>query len=344
MQNQVLQTLSLQTSTTKITLVKTSAVCTLFENSYHYGVAALVNSLCRKGFQGQFFAGYRGPLPSWANRSRENLQLGWPGARSMVVKENFQLHFLPVQTESHLTNYKPDFMLQLWDGPAKEATQLFYLDPDIVVESDWAFFEEWANYGVAVCEDVNSPLSANHPRRRGWRSYFREHGFELRFKEPAYANGGFVGVALHNRRFVELWKIIQERMAREIGGLRNSQFGHSNGGTPKLSDPNYMFSKTDQDALNASLEAWDGEVSFVGKEGMGFIKGASVLPHAIGKAKPWSRSPLWMSLSGFPPRTIDHSYVKNVRGHICAHSKSYYYKRIIELRLAGLIGRFYKRS
>lgn len=324
--------------------VKQAAVCTLFEKTYHFGVAALVNSLVSRGFEGAFYAGYRGQLPDWTKKATGNEQLNWPGARSLHVGNKLQVHFLPLATNSHLTNFKPDFMLQLWDGPAADATHLFYLDPDIVVESDWSFFEEWASFGVAVCEDVNSPLAANHPRRKGWRNYFERHGIPLQFKEPAYANGGFVGVSRGNREFIHLWKRVQETMAMEIGGLHNSQFGNANGNTKRLDDPNYMFSKTDQDALNAALEAWNGETSFVGKEAMGFSNGACLLPHAIGSAKPWSSSPLLQALQGFPPRQIDHSYFQNSRGHVAAHSGGYYLKRKIELRLAGLIGRFYKRS
>ena len=49
------------------------------------------------------------------------------------------------------------------------------------------------------------------------------------------------------------------------------------------------FGKTDQDALNASVEAYDGEVIriSVGQEGMAFKAGVPQMTHALGIPKPW---------------------------------------------------------
>ena len=318
------------------------AVCTLFEGNYHYGVAVLTNSLYARGYRGDIYAGYRGDLPSWAGTAKENFSFLGEGGKTLKVADGLQLHFVPVKTDYHLTNYKPDFMLKLWDGPAKDAASMFYFDPDIVVSAPWDFFQRWVAYGIALCEDVNSPLPENHPRRAAWRQYYRKKGIKLSFKETTYANGGFIGLSNLNYSFLWIWKVMQEGMASAIGGLNCSAL---NGGSlhPDADGPFAPFGKTDQDALNAAIEAWEGEISFVGKEGMSITSGASLLPHALGQPKPWKWNPLTQALLGRPPRRVDHEYWRNAKGIVAAHSSSVIMQMLITLKIAGLIGRFYRR-
>lgn len=323
---------------------KTSSICTLFEGNYHFGMAVLINSLYANGFRGDIYAGYRGSLPHWAEKANINKNISWKGVKTLTLTDELSIHFLPLETDYHLTNYKPDFMLKLWEGPAEGINQLFYFDPDIVVDAKWSFFVEWAGLGVALCEDINSPLPQNHPRRKGWRQYYRQFGINLHFKEGVYANGGFVGVSAEQKSFLEMWKILQEKMAPEIGGLGVSQFIGTKDNNKTAIDPNSPFNKTDQDALNATVEAWPGEVSFIGQEAMGFKRGGVIMPHAIGGSKPWNRNSLQSAFSGIPPRIVDKKFWQYADGLISIYNPAQRLRKQMALHVASLIGRFYKRS
>ncbi|MCY7421212.1 MAG: hypothetical protein LH478_05645 [Chitinophagaceae bacterium] len=320
-----------------------SSICTLFEGHYHFGVAALANSLNYQGYKGVLYAGYRGKLPDWCNNGNDKSELTWKGATKFKVAEEFSIQFLPLDTDYHFTNYKPDFMLDLLDGPCKQVESIFYFDPDIVITADWSSFEDWVDCGVALCEDVNSPLAENHPRRAAWRSYFNPKGYTLKFKDSIYANGGFIGVNIENRSFLDLWKNIQIEMAPRVGGLNRSALSGKK--IPKEErGPFSPFSKTDQDALNAAIEAWQGKVSLLGKEAMGFASGLTIMPHALGHPKPWKWKTLSQVLNGAPPRLVDREYWKAVNGPIITHSAGMVRRRKIFIDLAAFVGRFYRRG
>jgi len=319
-----------------------SAVCTLFEGHHHYGVAALVNSLHKQGFQGNIYAGYRGNSPSWLKSiPAVTPPVEWPGAQSFQVSEAIVLHCLPLQTDYHFTNFKPDFMLKLWEGVASDVDQFFYFDPDIVLIASWSFLIDWVNCGIAVCEDVNSPLAEFHPRRVAWRRYFSANSIHLRFRQAIYVNGGFIGV--QDKSFLKIWQKIQEVMAPQIGGLNRSSLA----GTPlNTTDqgPLAPFSKTDQDALNAAIEAWHGEVSYVGKEAMAFEAGTNLMPHALGQPKPWQCSYLKRALTGTPPRLVDRAYWLSANNVLQSQPINKVRFKKVEIGVAAMIGRFYRRG
>ena len=208
----------------------------------------------------------------------------------------------------------------------------------------WRSFEEWISCGVAVCEDVNSPMPLHHPRRIGWRRCFEKFGIALHPREPCYANGGFVGVARAHREFLAIWQRLQEVMWTVIGG---AEFAGIPGGQPVgirsgLFD---CFGKTDQDALNAAIEAaMEIPVSFLGRQAMGFEAGAPFLPHALGPLKPWRNRLIRNALRGLGCPTADRQFWRFVESPIRLYSNAVIRRRRLQVRVAAALARFIRRS
>ena len=285
-----------------------AVVCTLFEKDYHHGVAVLANSLARAGFRGTIVAGYRGPLPAWAAAGRQVEGGDW----ELNLPNGPTLLFCRLETASHFTNYKPEFMLSVLDRPETDA--VLYFDPDVVVNTTWQYLEEWLTCGVAVCDDVNSPIAENHPLRIGWRRFFLGSDTELSYRGSRYANGGVVGVPRIHRIFLTTWMEMLTEVLASLGGA--DVVGIPGG---RKLDRAYgfadCFSKTDQDVLNAAMEACPHiPVSFLGKQAMGFDAGAPQLPHALGPLKPWNRHFIREALGGRPPTRTDRAFWKMADG------------------------------
>ena len=318
-----------------------SAICTLFEGHYDLGVGALINSLVFHGFKGRVVVGYRGRLPRW--RENGTGEQDYPPLNHVICDrsvDDIEMMFVPLTTSVHLTNYKPDFMLDILSA-FEELDRLFYLDPDICLNRSWFRFEEWASCGVTLCEDVAYPLSENHPRRVGWRQFFKTKGFSLKFKDSGYANGGFVGVSRAQIEFLDLWQRLQVAMADEIGSLSTAKL--EGGVTFKSKGFFECFDCSDQDALNAAREAYDGLVSLLGREAMSFQEGVSLLTHALGQPKPWTRN-VWKSfLQGFPPTRADKNFWRHQTPIQLYGKKTLMCKRL-SIKLTSFLSRFYRRS
>ncbi len=283
-----------------------SAICTLFEGDYHLGLGALANSLFAHGFRGTIYAGYRGPLPPWAKNAHASNDFS-----EFNVVDGLTIRFLPLATKIHLTNFKPDFMLSVWRGQCPNAQSLFYFDPDITIKCRWTFFEEWAQGGVALCEDVNSPMPSTHPIRNAWRNYYGKLGRQLQNRLDIYVNGGFVGVTLERKSFIEEWHQIQQEMSPAAGNLMD--WG--------LRDRTFEFCFTDQDALNITLMNTRMPFSLSEKSGMDIDRMGGFMSHALGGGKPWRRRYIWEHFSkGFSVGFADRAYWSHAKHPIALYS------------------------
>ncbi|MCE0498753.1 MAG: hypothetical protein LV481_12480 [Methylacidiphilales bacterium] len=318
-----------------------TTICTLFERHYHFGVAVLANSLCASGFKGMIYAGFRGPLPPWAENEVDLIESGkW----EMEISPEVRLVFLLLETPAHFTNYKPDFLLRIAEIAGTENDALVYCDPDIVITETWQYFEDWLTCGVALCEDINSPLPESHPRRIGWRRFFQPRGFTLRPRGASYANGGFIGLRPQDRKLLPIWRDMLTSAGDALGGkdVVGIQGGRTLDGLYGFAD---CLRKTDQDTLNAALEACpEVEVSFLGPQAMGFLLGGAILPHALGPAKPWQRRYLAEALGGLPPAHVDKAFWHHASGPIKPFGPAWLALKKLSLTASAALGRFIRRT
>jgi hypothetical protein len=307
-----------------------TAICTLFEGNYHYGLAAFLNSLVGAGFKGTVWAGYRGSLPPWINQLKAVEQ----AEGQYLVSDSVRISFLPLTTKIHLTNYKPEFMLDLLTGPARMCKYLWYFDPDIWLCSGWSFFAGWQRHGVALCQEiVNNILPADSPMRYQWMEIAETIG--LRNPRPLgyYYNGGLTGVPANQTEFLQLWKRLIE-LSADYG----CDLGRMMPGTRDM-----PFHASDQDALNITAMYSDASLSTLGPEGMGFIPGGARMYHTVGP-KPWNGSQLKRALRGLPPSNATKAFFTHCNGPIRAYSQGELRAKQMECSIAALIGRFYARQ
>ena len=314
-----------------------ATVCTLFEGDYHHGVAALANSLCRNGFTGRIFAGYRGSIPDWAQRLT-----GHAGVEASI-SQDVTIRFIRLDPPAHFTNYKPDFMLDLWEGAARDADHLVYADPDLLFDAPWGYFRDALECGILLCEDVNSPMNGHHPTRTAWKRYFPEllpdSSWDL------FVNGGFIGVPRQASEFLVRWRDLNARVATILGGPEITGLDGKKLPVRPFAD---CFSQPDQDALNALVSASPGETfSILGRQAMGFSSGRSILPHAQGYSarKPWCRNYLRDALRGIPPSAADRAFWHYAgSGPLRTFPENVISGARVRLAAAALAGRFYRRS
>lgn len=306
-----------------------TGICTLFEGDYHLGLAALVNSLVRAGYAGNIWAGYRGALPPWLGQ----LERIDAERHAYRVSADVQLIFVPLETSSHFTHFKPRFMLELLAGPARDRDYLWFFDPDICLRTSWPFFLKWQTCGIALCEEINNyHLSARDPLRCQWMEIGREMGLGEPRPLTGYFNAGMIGISRAYENLFDLWDRIIARAGQMGCDLRGFMPG-----TREM-----PFHAIDQDALNMALMYVEHPLSTMGPEGMGLVPGELGVYHTTGP-KPWRGSILLRALAGVPPSNAFRFFYTQVASPIRAYSPWRIRARRLECSLAGFLGRFYRK-
>lgn len=309
-----------------------SAICTLFEGEYHFGVGALANSLYANGFRGTIYVGYRGALPAWIAGAKTG-----DGLTTFSPADGLVLLFVPVTAQVHLTNYKPDFLLAVWEKFCPAAAALFYFDPDIAVKCRWQFFEEWVAAGVAVCQDINGSMADNHPIRHAWRTQLGPLGVTFHHHFDTYFNAGFVGVGRRDRSFLNDWQRVQSLM--QNCGVDFQSLG--------VGDRTFPFTCRDQDALNIACMMTPQSISPTGQDGMDFQHGGGgyIMSHAIGNPKPWNNQFLRAYLRrAATPSRADKEHFRQVEFPIRLYSPAALWFKRFSLLTASFLGRFMRKT
>ncbi|MGF6526526.1 hypothetical protein [Variovorax sp. PvP013] len=307
------------------------SLCTLFEGNYHFGVAALANSLVASGYAGTLWVGYRGALPSWIEGSPDFDK----ATKRLQVTPSFRLQMLLIETDLHFTYYKPTFLRDMLTKHEPQADAVAYIDPDIVVKCDWSAFSGWfSEDSIGLVEDVGSVFPARHPKRLQWAAYFATQGVRQVRPLDRYYNAGFMAISRANLDFLDLWA----RLCLMVVAYNKSAKQLKSGGASAL------FHSTDQDAMNFALTASEAPLITSGPEAMDFAYGGFYLSHAIGTAKPWHGRHIQRALGGVPPSPSFKAYFQFAGGPIQAHSPRNLAWQRLCLRVAAAFGRVYRRA
>ena len=302
-------------------------ICMLYEKDYHLGVAALINSIVNGGYRGLFWIGYRGQLPPWTRQLQQREDRLYQVGEALL---GFEL----IDGPGHFTQFKPEFMNSIIDRRIAKKN-LWYFDPDITVRCNWEFFERWIEFGVCLCQEIIiGTMASDHPIRCEWIKLAGNEGWgEIAHEQERYYNGGFVGLNIEHRMFLNTWKAAIQ--LANSAGVHQDQLQHG-------TRVNTFFS-TDQDALNVAAMYAKVPLTTLGPEGMGFIAGGFTMYHTTGGNKPWRKKFVRSALSGNPPWNGDKHFLECAKGPIQPFTSRQLKKLHRASRLGSIIGRFYRR-
>jgi hypothetical protein len=313
-----------------------TAVCTLYEGNYHFGVGALINSLIANKFRGDVFVGYRGELPPWFRLYQYIHHDTWGEVLVMQLSDYTKVYFVKPTTTVHFTNFKPQFLIDLTKDLCAGYDAIAYFDPDIVVCRNWDFFEEWMQHGIAVVHDIiMHDMPATHPLKRSWTLIANENGHDILHNVNSYVNAGFCGLQKQYWNFLPLWN--------EYIQIAFSQYKANPARLRTNPRPNPFF-YPDQDSLNIALMCYNGNISEAGPEAMAFKYGVIAMAHAVGSPKPWNKNFFRSFLNGILPTYAEKKYWEYANDEIILYPPAYCRVMKTKIKLISFLGRFYNRN
>ena len=319
----------------------TSTVCTVFEGHYHKGVAGLANSLQANGYKGIIWAGYKGQLPPWAKlEAKKNGIEGvdlimttkendLEGVDTMIVSDKITINFIKLADSTFLPYCKPDFMLDVLQKMPK-LDNIFFFDCDIIVKCRFSYFEEWVECGIALCEDVNSPLPISHPLRFQWQNYFAKYGVTVERRDNYYVNGGFIGLKIGDKEILEHWQHVQNLMMDELKEVSSIGF----------KDRTNPFHRTDQDALNIAKDMTNCPLSIADGTAMDLSNYGFIMSHAVGNQKPWQKN--WIAFvikHGQRPTMTDRLFMNHIETPLSIFTSRERFLKRWNLKVASVLSR-----
>ncbi|MCP9234509.1 hypothetical protein [Lewinella sp. JB7] len=301
---------------------------TLAEREYFLGLAALLNSMVRHGtYVDKVIVGYREALPSWLPPLHPS-----KNGQAFTLPSGLEVELVELNGSLHMVHEKPKWFLHLTEVLAPEATEYYFFDSDIVINSRMDFYGEWVREGVAICGDVNFVFHRRHPIRKKWAAFARAQGREITNELDDYYNSGFLGWTHETKQFIHDWNDAFAMLAPHSGNM--NEF--------RVFDRTAVVLSTNQDSFNLAAMITAQPIAPIGPEAMGFIYGMRLMHHPIGP-KPWTRRFVPEFFNGKPPRESDLIFWENVNGSELRPLPDGKVKSKQQLlRALRFLGRFYK--
>ncbi len=266
-------------------------IAVLAESPVYPGLAALINSLVRHGFNGNIWVGFRGVAPEWASLAAR------PGTCLRIGA--CDVHLVRLNTARPFTYHKPTFVRQVFEDLNPTCDAVVYMDTDIVINRDWSFFKAWMGYGMAIVEDIpQHPVGRDHPKRLALIEWLESLGFTAARDLDRYFNAGFVGLPRSLSGFLNTWTTLVDTAEtalslRQMAGHLIAPTNTSPEASPvpaRVEGVLKTIFHHDQDAFNMALMATAVPFSAYGPDGMGFSGSWNVpMVHAVGAVKPWNK-------------------------------------------------------